>query len=114
MQRRRFHPLPPVEPVCGRPVCCRIQLEAPATRSACLTEEPLEHSGAESARPERFVGDEVVDIEDLTGDELMENPVPRDRDGSAIDLEEGQTVAFVGLPPDALEELLGADMAPEL
>ena len=114
MQRRRVHALPPVEPVCGRPVCRRIQLEAPASRSPCLTEEPLEHPGAESARPERFVGDEIVDVEDLPGDELMENPVPCDSDRAAIDLEEGEPVALVGLPPDAVEELLGADMAPEL
>ena len=114
MQRCRVHPLPQVEPVCGRPVCCRIQLEAPAPRSPCLTKEPLEHPGAASARPERFVGDEVVDVKDLPGDELMESPVSRDRDRAAIDLEEGEPVALVGLPPDVFEELLGAQVAPEL
>ena len=114
MHRCRVHPRPPVEPVCGRPVCCRIQLEAPAARSPRLTEEPLEHPCAESTRPERFVGDEVVDVEDPSRDELMENPVPRDRGRTAIGLEEGEPVALVGLPSDVFEELLGAEVAPEL
>ncbi len=114
MQRRRVHPLPPVESVCGRPVCCRIQLEAPAARSPCLPEEPLEHPGAESARPERFVGNEVIDVEDPASDQLMKNPVPRNRGRAAIDLEEGEPVALVGLPPDVFEELLGTEVAAEL